>query len=801
MIKNYLKTAFRNLMRYRLNTVLTIAGLVLGFTCSLLIMLHVKDESSYDKGFSKAHRIYRITSENIGEENRTWAATSPILGVEMEAHIASIEKVARFHRPYPNRIFRYVSSNGVSRQFEEKNGYYADSTVVEVFDLSFIKGNPQTALTQPDAIVLTEKMALRYFGDEEPLGQTIQDDIGQHLLTVTGIIKDFPFATHLQFDYLISMATFYKYTDSGTLESRGWAGFYNYVLLNDQVSRSEVESTIPEFMVKFYEAKGEIRSEILTNRKTHLQPITAIHLHSDLEKEMGPNGNMLYIYVLSIAALFTLLIASVNFINMATAQAFTRLKEVGVRKVVGARKGQLLWQFLGEAFLLMFLAASLTFVALKLLIPYYNELTGKSILFNDLLTPANLLFMAAFIGLITLIAGTYPSWFASKFDPVAFSKGRSGKGSAVMSVRKGLLIFQFTASILLIFGTIVIHQQMRYFRNKALGFDQDQVIGVRLYGQQMMEQANIIQQELSTSPDIVEVAQTSHLPGDRIGTDMISVVGKAEEGSQMRFMSADEYFISVLQIDLKSGRTFNQQNENTPRNFILNETAVRTLNLDAPIGQRVVSLGDTGEIVGVVRDFHFASLHNKLEPLVIVQQSGDMNYFLLKVKGGKMEEAIGFTQSVISQFARGSLFSYVFLDEKFAHLYDAERRMSRVLKLFTGFAILISCIGLFGLSIYMTRLRTKEVGIRKVLGASVAGISVMLSKDFVKLVFIAILFASPTGWWIMYKWLQNFAYRIEIQWWMFAAAGLTAVVIALLTVGWQAIRAAVTNPGDSLRDE
>ncbi len=788
-------------MRYRLNTALTLIGLVLGFTCSLLIMLHVKDELSYDKGFSKADRIYRINSENIGEENRVWAATSPILGVEMEEHISGIGRVARFHRPYPDRIFSYVAPNGLPRQFEEKSGYYADSTIVEVFDLSFIKGNPQTALTQPDAIVLTEEMALRYFGDEDPLGKTLQDDTDKRLLTVTGIIENFPFATHLQFDYLISMSTFNKYTNRNLLESRSWAGFYNYVLLNEQVSRSEVESAIPEFMVKFYEAKGENRSEILAGRKIHLQPVTAIHLHSDLEKEMGANGNLLYVYILTIAALFTLLIASVNFINMATAQAFNRLKEVGVRKVAGARTGQLFRQFLGEAFLLILLAALLTLIVLKPAIPYYNELTGKRILFSELLTPANILFMAAFTGLITIIAGVYPAWFISGFDPVVFLKGGKAKGSMVISVRKGLLIFQFSASVFLIFGTVVIHQQIRYFRNKALGFDQDQVIAVKLYGRQMMEQANTMRHELLASPAITEVARTSTLPGDRFGMGMINVAGRTEEGSQMRFMWTDEHILPVLGIGLKAGRNFTQKNENTPPSFILNEAAVRTLKLDAPIGQRVVSAGDTGVIVGVVNDFHFASLHSAMEPLVIVQWPEEANYFLIKAKGGNLDDAIGFTQSVISEFAPGSLFSYVFLDEKLTRLYDAERRMSRVLTLFTGFAILISCLGLFGLSAYMARLRIKEIGIRKVLGASVTGITTMLSGNFVKLVFIASLIALPIGWWVMNKWLENFAYRIEIAWWMFAVAGLTAVLIALLTISWQAIRAATANPVKSLRTE
>ncbi|GAB4014165.1 ABC transporter permease [Spirosoma migulaei] len=801
MLSNYLTIAWRNVLRYKLNSTLTITGLALGLACSLLMILHVREELSYDKGFSKADRIFRITSENIGEKNRQWAATSPILGVEMQKAIPGIQSVARFHRPYPDRVFSYVPSGGAPKQFEEKSGYYADSTVVEVFDLSFVTGDPRTALKQIDAIVLSEAMATKYFGNENPLGKQIQDDLDKRLLTVTGVIKPYSFPTHLQFDYLISMSTYYNSTDKSGLVRRDWAGFYNYVVLNNSASRADVEARMPDFMVKFYEVTGETRKEILTTRRTPIQPITDIHLHSKLEKEMGPNSDITYVYVFSIAALFILLLASVNFINMATAQAFNRMKEVGVRKALGARKGQLIKQFLGESFILTLVAALVAFLLFRLAIPFYNELAAKSLRFGQLFTASNALLLVLLIGLISLIAGFYPALFISNFDPVNALKGKKSQFSSVTLVRKGLIVFQFSVSVFMIFSTIVVYRQMKFFQTKDLGFDQDQVVAVKLYGRDMWDKANTIQQEFQKNSAITNVARISTLPGDRFGTDMLTPLGKSEDASQLRFMWADENTLPVLQIGLKAGRNF-VRNANTAHfPIILNEAAAKALKLDSPIGQKAVSLGDTGEIVGIVNDFHFASLHTTVDPLVIVQHPGQANYFLLKIKGHKLDETLQFAQATLARLSPGSLFIYTFLDEKMARLYDSEKRVGNVLNVFAIFAIFISCLGLFGLSAYAAQVRTKEVGIRKVLGATVAGIIVLLSSDFLRLVLIATILAFPLAWWATSRWLQDFAYSIPIEWWMFALTGLLTIAVAVLTISFQSIRAALMNPVRSLRSE
>ena len=801
MIRNYVIIAWRNILRYRLNSTLTIVGLALGLACCLLIVLHVKEEISYDKGFSKADRIYRITSENIGEKNRQWAATSPILGVEMQQQIPAIQRVARFHRPYPDRVFSYKPTGGESKQFEEKGGFFADSTVVDVFDLAFVKGDARTALKQLDAIVLTETLAKKYFGDEDPLGKHIQDDLDKRMLTVTGVIKPYSFPTHLQFDYLISMSTFYKNTDKETLENRGWAGFYNYILLSNNTSRSAVEARIPEFMVKFYEANGETRKEILATRRTPFQPITAIHLHSKLEKEMGLNSDITYIYVFSIAALFILLVAAVNFINMATAQAFNRMKEVGVRKVLGARNVQLIRQFLGESFILTLVAALLALLLFRLAIPFYNELTTKNLRLGQLFTPQNVVIMALLAGLISIVAGFYPAWFIANFDPVNSLKGKKNSVSSVTLVRKGLIVFQFTVSVFMIFGTIVVYRQMKFFQSKDLGFDQEQVVAIKLYGRAMWDKVNTIQQEFQKNAAITNVARISTLPGDRFSTDMLTPVGKSEDASQMRFMWADENVLPTLQIGLKEGRNFVRKAEGAHSSFILNEAAVKALKLDSPLGQKFVALGDTGEVVGITKDFNFASLHATVDPLVIVQHPGQENYFLLKTKGDKLAETLQSAQATVALLSPESLFIYTILDEKMARLYDSDQRVGNVLTVFALFAIFISCLGLFGLSAYAAQLRTKEVGIRKVLGSTVSGIIVLLSKDFLQLVIIATLLASPLAWWTMNRWLEGFAYSITIEWWMFVLCNVLTISVAVLTISIQSIRAALMNPVKSLRSE
>ncbi|MGA0560349.1 ABC transporter permease [Larkinella sp. VNQ87] len=806
MIGNYFKIALRNLLRYKLNSSLNLVGLAIGLACGLLIVLHVKEELRYDQGFSKSDRIFRLTMEYRDEKTRRWAATSPILAVEMKQQVPGVQQITRFYRPgTSSRVFSHTPPAGAVapdvKRFEEKNGFFADSTVTEVFDLSFVKGDPQTALNQPNTIVLTEATAKRYFGDQEPLGKQLHDDRDKNYLTVTGVVRDFGFPTHLKFDYLMSMATLYQSQGMrSSLNDRDWSGFYNYVLLADQ-AQPTVEAALREFMVHFYEVTGEKREQILKGRNLSLQPITDIHLHSRLEKEMGPNSDITYVYIFSAAALFILLVASVNFINMATAQAFNRMKEVGVRKALGARKTELINQFLGESFLLTVTATVLALLLFGLAIPFYNQLAGKNLQLTELLTPPNVLIMLALTVLISLLAGLYPAWFIANFDPVYSLKGRKNASSSVTFVRKGLIVFQFVVSVFMIFSTLVVYRQMQFFQRKNLGFDQEQLVSVRLYNQEMGEKANTIRNEWLKNSAITDLALISNLPGDRFSNEGVTPLGAQENSSTMRHLWSDENLLRTLRMSLKEGHDFTAQSLDAPPKFLLNQEAVKALKLEDPVGKRLIVRGDTGEVVGIVNDFNFASLHSVIEPLIIIQNPRETGHFLLKIKGDQIPDILESARATLTRISPESLFIHTFVDEKLALLYESEQRMSDVLKVFAVFGILISCLGLFGLSSYAAQIRTKEVGIRKVLGATIRGIVVLLSRDFVGLVVLAVGLASPLAWWVMNHWLQAFAYKIDIEWWMFALTGVMSVAVAVLTISFQSIKAALMNPVKSLRSE
>jgi putative ABC transport system permease protein len=798
MFKNYLTIAIRNLLRHKLNSTLNIIGLSIGLACALLIITHVKEELSYDRGFSKADRIFRLTNENMGEKSRHWAAISPPMGGAMAEEMPEIEAVARFHRPYPDQILSYTPATGTPQRFEEKNGFFADQTVIEVFDLKFKQGNPQTALKQVNTIVLTEATAHKYFGKENPIGKVLKDEISNSSFTVSGVLQDFPYATHLPFDYLISMATRYTY-DKESLNSRGWASFYTYVLLKRPHDKARVEARMPEFMVRYYEPEGETREQILTTRQIHLQPLTDIHLHSSLEKEMVPNSDITYVYIFSIAAFLILLLAVVNFINISTVQAFGRLKEVGVRKVVGAGKSQLIRQFIGESLLLTLFATLLAILLFAIALPFYNELAGKNIRMEHLYTLPNISFVVTLTLLTGGISGGYPAWFVANFHLINSLKGKKNTSWQFNLVRKGLVTFQFVVSVFMIFSTVIIYQQLQYFHTKDVGFDKEQLVAVKMYGG-MFEKIGAIMEALKENPAVADFSMVSTLPGDRFSTDMFTSLNQPDLNIQMRHMWVNASFLQTFDIELKEGDNFLDL-PLTKTAFILNEKAAQILNLKTTVGSRFISRGDTGEVIGIVKDFHFASLHTEVEPLVIVHKPFWTNYMLINVQGRQLTAAIQSLEKTFQTLTPGSLFSYTFLDDKLNSLYETENRMSAIFQVFAGFAILISCLGLFGLSAYAAQLRTKEVGIRKVLGASIPGVVVLLSQDLLKLVLLAVLFAWPLAYWAASRWLESFAYQIDISWQVFAISGVLAFLISLLTVSYQATKAALMNPVKSLRNE
>lgn len=800
----YFKISFRNLLRYKLNSSLNILSLSLGLTCALLIFLHVQDELSYDQHYPKAARLYRITDQGFGEGARHWAATPPPLATEIQQFMPELEQVGRLIDAQ-TQVFRYTPRTGAVRQFEGNEGYYADGSIINLFDLAFSQGNPQTALANINTIVVTERLAQKYFGKEDPIGKIMVEEYTKQAFQVTGVIQNRPSNTHLQFDYLLSMPTLNRFMDNELLKNKTWNGFYTYVLRRNTASKQAVENKMADFTASFYDAPGVSREKILASGIFRLQPITDIHLRSKLEKEMSPNSDITYVYVFATSAFLILVIACINFINMATAQSFKRLKEVGVRKVLGARKNQLIGQFIGESVFFTGIAAFLAIIFIRMAIPLYNNLAGKNLPYEQLFTLENLLMLGLLLAVVSFITGLYPAWFVSSFSPTQALKGQKKPGSAVSFVRKGLVVFQFVISVFMIVSTLIIYRQMKFMQEKDLGFDKEQVLAIKLYGdlkEKVLANTLAFKSELQRHAAISAVSLVSRLPGERLGNEPLVIKGLPEAAS-IRYMWADESLLPTLNIKLVAGRNFFKHTNDSTTAFILNEAAVNVLALKDPVGKQAASgnTTETGPIVGVVKNFNFASLHTAVEPLVIQYKPAWAEYLLLKIKGNNLPETLSFLKEKINTTAPNSLFVFSFLDDNLNALYQSESRMSNIFKAFAVFTIVISCLGLFGLSAYSAEQRTKEIGIRKVLGASLTSIVSLLSKDFLKLVSLANILAWPLAWWAMHKWLQDFEYRTEISWWLFALAGIAALLIALITVSFQAIKAAVANPVKSLRSE
>lgn len=802
MIRNYFKIAWRNLLKHKTNNFLNIAGLALGVACCLLISFYVTEELSYDKGFKDSDSIYRITRENFGDNAKHWAATAPPLASSIKEYLPEVSEVTRLS--YVNT--RVLSSS--DKKFEEKDGYYADANFLSVFGMKLEHGDTGKALADVNTIVLTTPMAKKYFGDKEPIGQMIKMVHGgdEILLRVTGVFEPVPFNTHFKFDYLVSMPTMNNVVGDA-MNSKTWSGFYTYVKVREDASLKAMEAKVPSFLLKFYADQGKSEKQILADGTIHFQPISDIHLHSKLEKEMTPNGDIRYVYIFSFTALLILFIACINFINLSTVQALKRIKEIGVRKTIGASRKGLIGQFLSETILQTLISVILAIVLFWIALPYYQLITGKVVVFQQIFSPFYMLLLGGMTVVVGLLSGLYPAYFASGFEPVAALKGKKNSDLSVGILRKGLITLQFAVSVFLIASTIIIYQQMKLFSNTNLGFDKEQVIAVKLLGDLQYKAASnpdLMKEELLKNPAILNAALTSRLPGERLGTDDFDLNDKslAITNTDIRVMWADENYLSTLGINITQGRNFIKNDlKSGSMTFIVNESAVKKLNLQSPVGQKASMQGAPGTIVGVVNDFNFASLHQSVEPLVILYDPTQSGYLLVKTKGSNVPNVLSFLKSKIGAVSPSSLFNYSFLDDNLDALYASESRTATILNVFTAFAILISCLGLFGLSSYTAKLRFKEIGIRKVLGASEGSLISLLTKDFLILVVIALFIGSPLCWWIMQSWLQGFAYRVEIQWWVFLLAGITAIMVAFITVSFQATKAALMNPVKSLGAE
>ncbi len=795
MIKNLLLVALRNFKRDKWYSLLNILGLTIGITFSLFLIFYVQDELSYDRHHEKADRIFRVESYIKEPEKDTlkWVSTPFPLAPALSKDYPEVEEAIRF---VGNGNILY--KKGELSLYQDKV-FFADSNVFRVFTHPFIEGDPQTALVAPNSMVLTQSVAEKYFGKAESyIGKSLENTNGD-VYRITGVVKDVPKNSHIIFNALISRSSL----PADFANNWGGFGFHTYVLLKPYTNTASFEKKLLPVYDKYL---ASIFAQYNINIQFGVRSITAIHLHSDMQGEPEELGNISYIYIFSAVAFFMLLIACINYMNLTTARSARRAKEVGMRKVVGAQRAQLIRQFLVESLLFTIIALVVSFALVAITLPFLNSLAGKHLAFTDLMQPAFIGILLVVTLFTALVSGSYPAFFLTAFQPIKVFKGK-----VATDVKKGILqqllvTAQFAIAVLLIICTTVVYNQMRHVQDFKLGYSREQVVLMPAAGDSTAFES--ARQQLIQHTGIVDVARSSRIPTGRLLDGQTAFVMRGSElapmGAMIKGLAIDEQFIPTYQIEMLAGRNLSREHPSDRTGaFILNESAAKMLGWDDPsdaVGN-VFAYGDRkGQIIGVTKDFHFESLHQEVVPLAMGMDGG-YAWWSIRRSGGDVSAALFHLESVWKARFPDNPFRYEFLDDRFGALYEKEQTQQVLFSIFAGIAIFISCLGLLGLSMYMAELRMKEIGIRKVLGASVLGIVQLLSKDFLKLVLIAIFIAAPIAWWLMNNWLDDFAYRVTLQWWMFAVAGLVAMIIALATVGWQAIRAAMANPVESLRDE
>ena len=807
MLRSYITIAWRNLMRYKGFTYINVFGLAIGIACCLVIFLFVQDELAFDKFHAKADQIYRIINHRSSDGvQMVMARTPPAYGPALTQTFPEVRK--------STRIFGFGSEELVTygeKKFFEPGILLVDSTFFDLFSFTLIRGNPVKAIKSPDALVISEAMADKYFGGQDPIGKQLII-AGTYKFNVTGVMRNMPAQSHLRADFIGSFEALHEIVGSERLKSWGWQQFYTYVELSEGSDPAALNSKLPGFLSQHAPQEANQGN---SHDHYQLQALTDIHLRSsDVEYDIVKKGNIQYIYAFSIVAFFTLLIACFNFMNLSTARSARRSKEVGMRKAVGAQRIQLIGQFLGESLLQTGLALLFSILLTALMLPRLNEWTGKSLRLMSIFTPFGISVLLGSVVLVGLLAGSYPAFFLSGFKPLNVLKGVIKSGSSGAFLRRNLVVIQFVVSIMLMIGAGVVYYQVKYIQEKNLGFSNEQLISLPIRSKAMLQNLETIKSELIQNPSILSATACYGVPGGQFAGDGITVVGRTEEFSTNMFL-VDEDYISTMGMTMVAGRNFSKSfGSDSQEAFVLNETAVRELGW----GQAANAIGKTvrwpqwqpatpadsikqGKVIGVVKDFNYKTIHQKIEPLVMQILPGEFSQIVVRIRPSATKDALAVLAKKWRTEAGEWPFEYTFLDEQFAAQYRSEQIFSKVFGLFTFLSIFITCLGLFGLAAFTAEQRTKEIGVRKVLGASVVSIVTLLSKDFISLVLIALIIASPIAWYGMSHWLDTFAYKIRIQWWMFILAGLLAMLITFLTVLFQSVRAALLNPVKSLRSE
>lgn len=800
MIKNYFKVAFRALYRNRTFTLVNIFGLVIGISFSCMLYIYVANELSYDTFHSKSDRIYRvITTDNRDPGNvRHFGITVPPLGKALVDNFPEVEDMVRLHQFMGQVVFEINGEN-----FQERNWFTTDPNFFNVFDFEFVAGDKSTALAKPFSLVITESTKKKYFGNGEAVGKVLKMGDMDEPITITGVIKDHQDNSHLQFEFLFSNI---RIDDEWTAYMNSWNDFgaYTYIVLNKNSSIKTVNEKIPGLLEK----NAGSRASALP---VSFQPLEDIYLKSEnIESGTERNhGQMSYIYIFSTMGIFLLVIACINYINLSTSKALARSKEVGVRKVVGAYKNQLVAQFLTESFVVTFISMFLAIGAMDLAFPYFNQITGKSfdITFGALGTYMGPLLLITLI--IGMIAGSYPAFYMAMLRPVASLKGKSGGDKGAARLRTGLVIFQFTLTIVMIFSTIVIGRQLNFIQNKDIGFDKEQLVVVDINSGNVRRNFQTMKEEFAKVPGVVDVGVSSRVPGE--WKQIRELYGKSTElgidSVHTYFMGFDEGMLDTYELKMVSGKYFPDNSLADSTTILLNESAVEAFGLSDPLGAtlrfRVRGKEGNFTVAGVIKDFNFQSLHQKIAPIVIGTWNSPMqsiDYFSLKI-AGDVEQVIKDATVVHEKFDLYTPIEYHFLDQQLNMFYEAEQRAGMIFRMGGALSIFVACLGLFGLATYNIERRTKELGIRKVLGASSSNLFILLSASFTKQIAIAFLIASPVAYYVMHQWLKGFEYKIPMNPAIFLASGMIAFLIALITVSYRSLKAANSNPLNALKQD
>ena len=792
MIKNYLKIAWRNIVRNKAFSIINIMGLALGLACSLLIMLWVNDEKNIDTFHANGKYLYQVYERNFYDGKVTADyPTQGLLAEELKRVIPEIQYASGFE---------YASAPGTATTFEvgdkitKMNGMFAGEDFFKMFSYPLLQGKTATALTEPNSVAVSQKMAEYFFGNSAAaIGKSIRFE-NQEELKVTAVFESIPSSSSQQFDFLRTWNDFVKQNE--WVHNWGNTDPQTYIQLKPGADAAGVEAKIKDFIYKYKEKDKSFVVQLA------LQPYSEKYLHSTFKDGYIEGGRIEYVRLFSIIAIFILLIACINFMNLATARSAKRAKEVGIRKVVGALRSTLIAQFVGEAILITFLSVIIAILIALLLLPAFNSLTAKQLSFpfdksSFWIAIVSLLLVTGFV------AGSYPALFLSSLKPVRVLKGSLKFSWSAGFFRKALVVFQFTLSIFLITGTIIVYRQLGYLQSKNLGYNRDNLLYIPVEGD-LVKNYELFKQQALQNTNIINVSKMRNSPTEiSHHTNSISWEGKDPNLAVSFVDGVVGYdFIKTMDLQLQAGRDFSKDYGTDSVGFLLNETAVKKIGLTDPVGQTVVWGNHPGKVIGVIKDFHFASMHSAIEPLIMrLDDNWNWGTILVRIKAGRTKESLASLQNICKQLNPKFPFTYQFSDLEYAKLYTSEAVVSKLANIFAFLAIFISCLGLFGLATFTAEQRTKEIGVRKVLGASMSNIVTMLSANFLKPILVAFLIAVPLSWYAMNNWLQNYAYKISIEWWMFLFAGLLTVFIALLTVSYQSIKASLRNPVKSLRTE